>query len=80
MTGAEPRSRRGVGSAMSDRPPLDPERDRLSGRVRRFVCTVKFQGETDHDTARALAAIPGGRLVHLFHNRHELTFIRFQGA
>jgi 23S rRNA (cytidine2498-2'-O)-methyltransferase len=46
-----------------------------SGLARRFVCTVKFQGATDHDTARALAAIPGARLVHLFHNRHELTFI-----
>jgi 23S rRNA (cytidine2498-2'-O)-methyltransferase len=48
---------------------------RDSGRVRRFVCTVKFQGETDHETARALAAIPGSQLVHLFHNRHELTWM-----
>jgi 23S rRNA (cytidine2498-2'-O)-methyltransferase len=46
-----------------------------SGRVRRLICTVKFQGTTDHGTARALAAIPGAALVHLFHNRHELTFI-----
>jgi 23S rRNA (cytidine2498-2'-O)-methyltransferase len=36
---------------------------------------VKFQGETDHDAADAFAAIPGGRLMHLFHNRHELTFL-----
>lgn len=46
-----------------------------SGRARRFVCTVKFQAETDHATARALAAIPGAELVHLHHNRHELTFL-----
>jgi 23S rRNA (cytidine2498-2'-O)-methyltransferase len=46
-----------------------------AGRARRFVCTVKFQGETDHATVAALAAIPGARLVHLFHNRHELTFL-----
>lgn len=46
-----------------------------SGRARRFVCTVKFQGSTDHATTRELAAIPGAQLVHLFHNRHELTFI-----
>ncbi len=46
-----------------------------SGRARRIVCSVKFQGETDHDTADAFAAIPGGRLVHLFHNKHELTFV-----
>lgn len=57
---------------------------RLLGLVRRWidadaadriVCTVKFQGETDHDAADAFAAIPGGRLMHLFHNRHELTFL-----
>jgi 23S rRNA (cytidine2498-2'-O)-methyltransferase len=40
----------------------------------RIVCTVKFQGETDHATADAFAAIPGGTVMHLFHNKHELTF------
>jgi 23S rRNA (cytidine2498-2'-O)-methyltransferase len=43
---------------------------------RRFVCTVKFQGETDHATAARFAAIPGSKLVHLHHNKHELTWIR----
>ncbi len=42
--------------------------------ARRIVCTVKFQGATDHEAADAFAAIPGGRLMHLFHNKHELTF------
>ncbi len=45
-----------------------------SGLVPRIVCTVKFQGATDHDAAAAFAAIPGGQLRHLFHNKHELTF------
>ena len=45
-----------------------------SGLVARIVCTVKFQGETDHEAAAAFAAIPGGSLRHLFHNKHELTF------
>ena len=43
---------------------------------RRFVCTVKFQGATDHDTARRFAAIPGSQLRHLFYNKHELTWIK----
>ena len=43
--------------------------------ARRMVCTVKFQGETDHAAADEFAAIPGARLVHLFHNKHELTFM-----
>lgn len=46
-----------------------------AGRAARIVATIKFQGATDHDTAQALAEIPGGRLVHLSHNRHELTFL-----
>ena len=46
-----------------------------SGRARRIVCTLKFQGATDHESAEAFAVIPGGRVVHLFHNKHELTFL-----
>ena len=45
-----------------------------AGCARRIVCTIKFQGDTDHASAEAFAAIPGGRVLHLFHNRHELTF------
>ena len=47
-----------------------------AGRARHVVCTVKFQGDTDHATAAAFAAIPGATLFHGAHNRHELTFCR----
>jgi 23S rRNA (cytidine2498-2'-O)-methyltransferase len=50
------------------------ERWRASGLVKNFVCTIKFQGATDHDTAAAFAAIEGARVMHLHHNKHELTF------
>ena len=50
------------------------ERWLAAGTCRRFVCTIKFQGETDHETARRFAAIPGSQLRHLFHNKHELTW------
>lgn len=43
---------------------------------RNVVCTLKFQAQTDHETARAFAAIPGGRLLHLSCNKHELTFVK----
>lgn len=46
-----------------------------AGAPRCIVCTIKFQGETDHAATDALAAIPGARLLHLFHNKHELTFL-----
>ncbi len=47
-----------------------------AGMARRFVCTVKFQGETDFDAVRAFKAIPGSRLMHLHHNKHELTWAK----
>ena len=58
--------------------------ERLLGLVQRWmaagvgniVCTLKFQGETDHETAAKFAAIPGGLLFHAAHNKHELTFAR----
>jgi 23S rRNA (cytidine2498-2'-O)-methyltransferase len=57
--------------------------ERLLALVRRWlphaknmVSTVKFQGKTDHAAAREFASIEGSRLVHLFHNKHELTWLR----
>jgi 23S rRNA (cytidine2498-2'-O)-methyltransferase len=50
------------------------ERWLAAGTCRRFLCTIKFQGETDHETARRFAAIPGSQLFHLFQNKHELTW------
>ena len=52
------------------------ERWLAAGSCHRFVCILKFQGTTDHDTARRFAAIPGSQLRHLFHNKHELTWIK----
>jgi 23S rRNA (cytidine2498-2'-O)-methyltransferase len=46
-----------------------------AGTCRHFVCTLKFQGATDHETARRFTAIPGSRLLHLHHNKHELTWM-----
>jgi 23S rRNA (cytidine2498-2'-O)-methyltransferase len=50
------------------------ERWLAAGTCRNFVCTIKFQGVTDHGAARRFAAIPGAELRHLFHNKHELTW------
>jgi 23S rRNA (cytidine2498-2'-O)-methyltransferase len=47
-----------------------------SGLARNFVCTVKFQGETDFEAMRLFAAVPGSRLMHLRHNKHELTWVK----
>jgi 23S rRNA (cytidine2498-2'-O)-methyltransferase len=51
-----------------------------AGTVRNIICTIKFQGVTDQAVVREFQAIGGGRVLHLHHNRHELTFIRLQEA
>jgi 23S rRNA (cytidine2498-2'-O)-methyltransferase len=55
------------------------ERWLRAGTCRRFLCTIKFQGETDHETVRRFAAIGGSQLRHLFHNKHELTWSKIGG-
>lgn len=49
-----------------------------AGAARNMICTVKFQGETDFDALGAFAAIPGARLLHLSHNKHEVTWTRLE--
>ncbi|GAB7022023.1 SAM-dependent methyltransferase [Salidesulfovibrio brasiliensis] len=47
------------------------------GRCRNFVCTVKLQGEEYAKDLEPFMAIPGSRLMHLSHNKHELTWVLF---
>ncbi|MBM3484137.1 MAG: hypothetical protein FJX66_12670 [Alphaproteobacteria bacterium] len=54
------------------------ERWRETGLCRNFICTVKFQGATDLEAQRAFQALPG-KLLHLHHNKHELTWICVEG-
>ncbi len=45
-----------------------------AGTAKHIICTLKFQAETDHASAKAFQAIPNSRLIHLSHNKHELTW------
>ncbi len=51
-----------------------------AGTARNVVCTIKFQGRTDHAIVREFAAIPDAEVRHLHHNKHELTFTRLHRA
>ena len=48
---------------------------REAGMAKHFVCTIKFQGESEHALAHEFSAIPGSRIVHLHNNKHELTWM-----
>ncbi len=55
------------------------ERWLAAGLARNFVCTIKMQGPGfDKATTDRFAAIPGSRVLHLWHNRHELTWINLE--
>jgi 23S rRNA (cytidine2498-2'-O)-methyltransferase len=45
-----------------------------TGNVKNFMCTIKFQGKADFAVIDKLRAIPGSNMVHLYHNKHELTW------
>ncbi|GHV84740.1 hypothetical protein AGMMS50230_03480 [Spirochaetia bacterium] len=47
-----------------------------SGLCKNFICTIKMQGSPpDFETPRRFAAIPGSRVIHLYHNKHELCWM-----
>ena len=46
-----------------------------AGQCRRLICTIKLQGRTDHDVVAKFARLPDSRVVHLHHNKHELTWL-----
>ncbi len=45
-----------------------------SGKVKNFVCTIKYQAETDWENTLKFLEIPGSHIVHLHHNKHEVTW------
>jgi 23S rRNA (cytidine2498-2'-O)-methyltransferase len=47
-----------------------------AGLCKNFVCTIKMQGEADYETTRLFAEISGSAVVHLHHNKHELTWMK----
>ena len=49
-----------------------------SGLCSNFVCTIKMQerGGVDFDTPRRLNKIPGSQVLHLYHNKHELCWLK----
>lgn len=40
-----------------------------------LILTIKFQGETDHTITDRFRSLPGARVEHLHHNKHELTLM-----
>lgn len=41
----------------------------------KFVCTLKFQGQTDFEAIELFQNIPDSQVLHLYNNKHEVTWI-----
>ena len=46
-----------------------------SKKCKNFICTIKFQGTPNYSFARKFLEFEGSQVVHLYNNKHELTFI-----
>lgn len=44
--------------------------------VTHFVCTIKFQGDADFAIIDEFLKIPGSKMVHLYHNKHEVMWYK----
>ena len=47
-----------------------------AGTRAHLVCTIKFAGKTDFSALESFLAISGSQAMHLFANKHEVTWIR----
>lgn len=51
---------------------------RDKGLARNMVCTIKFQGETDHAAVAKFLEITGSFSMHLYNNKHEVTWVSLE--
>lgn len=45
-----------------------------ANKAKQMILTIKLQGKTDHAVLEKFKAIPGGQILHLTYNKHEVTF------
>lgn len=51
---------------------------RASGLVRNIITTIKFQGDTDFDAIQSFLEIPNSCAIHLYNNKHEITWFNLE--
>lgn len=47
-----------------------------NSKIENYVCTIKFKGECDFEILKTFLNIPGSRIIHLYQNKNEVTWIR----
>ncbi len=44
--------------------------------IQNFICTIKFKGDCDFQILKKFEQIPDSKLIHLYQNKNELTWIK----
>ncbi len=47
-----------------------------NSKIQNYVCTIKFKGPCNFDILKKFAAIDNSTLIHLYHNKNEVTWIK----
>lgn len=47
-----------------------------NSNIQNFVCTLKFKGDCDFDIIKKFLEIENSKIVHLYQNKNEVTWIR----
>lgn len=47
-----------------------------NSQIENFICTIKFKGNCNFDILKKFAAIENSKLIHLYHNKNEVTWIK----
>ena len=47
-----------------------------NSNIKNYVCTIKFKGDCDFDIIKKLLMIPDSKIIHLYQNKNEVTWIR----
>ena len=45
-------------------------------KVKNFVCTIKFKGSCDFDILNQFKEIENSKIIHLYQNKNEVTWIK----
>ena len=44
--------------------------------IQNFVCTLKFKGDCDFEIMKKCLSVPGSKIIHLYQNKNEVTWLR----
>lgn len=51
-----------------------------NSNIKNFVCTIKFKGECDFEVLNQLLKIENSKIIHLYQNKNEVTWVKIDNV